>query len=715
LYVKLKKSKKEGISTFIAVLLMMVLAVAAGVVIYAYTMGYLGSFGPPRQPGTLQVQSIAQDVNGVHIYAKNIGKSTVVLDTNSKAYVDGQLVNGAPYTISPIPTTVNEGETREFLIQGFTQEDVGKTKEVKIVFNDGGFTATSVKITQDVVSGGATTYSVVYVLGTGGSTMNPTGTQTYAPGSSIAISATPDGTHTFSQWQATGSITFDSATSASTNAHINGAGTITATFSTSGTQYTVTFVMGVGGASISPTPGGHTYGDGSVVPITATAATGFHFTTWSSDTGSITFDSATSASTNAHIGAAGTITATFAADIPQYSVTFVLGTGGDSMTPTAGAHIYDSGSSVAITATPATNYHFDSWSSDTGSITFDNAASASTNAHIGAAGTITANFALDTYTLVVLVSPTAAQTAGCYVTQNPVGPAYPVGTSVTLTPVTATGYTFVSWSGDAVVGGIVTIDTDPSVTATFTANPVAAFTSTPTGLVVAFNGSTSSDPDGTIASYAWTFGDSATGTGVAPPHTYASAGSYTVRLTVTDNQGATNYIEHTVTVSNPPQTIILRPSGTGTTNNLNNNDGYYPYDPQSANWGYVDDTTLDNDSTYVYRDGSLNYDLYAMQNHGSETDTITSITVHIVSRISGGTGTATEYIRINSNNYNNPTAHTLSNTYTDYSYTWANNPNTGTAWTWAQIDALECGVGLYHYNSGNARCTQVWVVVTYQP
>jgi len=55
---------------------------------------------------------------------------------------------------------------------------------------------------------------------------------------------------------------------------------------------------------------------------------------------------------------------------------------------------------------------------------------------------------------------------------------------------------------------------------------------------VSFDGSGSSDPDGTVASYAWNFGDGNTGTGVSPTHTYAAAGTYTVSLTVTDNQGA---------------------------------------------------------------------------------------------------------------------------------------------------------------------------------
>ncbi|HAK60264.1 MAG TPA: hypothetical protein DCO77_07750 [Nitrospiraceae bacterium] len=56
---------------------------------------------------------------------------------------------------------------------------------------------------------------------------------------------------------------------------------------------------------------------------------------------------------------------------------------------------------------------------------------------------------------------------------------------------------------------------------------------------IQFDGSGSSDVDGTIASYMWNFGDGNTGTGVNPAHTYTATGAYTVTLTVTDNDGAT--------------------------------------------------------------------------------------------------------------------------------------------------------------------------------
>lgn len=89
--------------------------------------------------------------------------------------------------------------------------------------------------------------------------------------------------------------------------------------------------------------------------------------------------------------------------------------------------------------------------------------------------------------------------------------------------------------------------------------PTAAFTTDVTEgsapLEIRFDASTSSDPDGTITSYAWAFGDGATGSGRTATHTYADAGSYTPQLTVTDDRGATH--THTgapITVNSPPGT-----------------------------------------------------------------------------------------------------------------------------------------------------------------
>lgn len=81
--------------------------------------------------------------------------------------------------------------------------------------------------------------------------------------------------------------------------------------------------------------------------------------------------------------------------------------------------------------------------------------------------------------------------------------------------------------------------------------PTAAFTYSCTGLSCSFNGSGSSDADGSIVSYAWSFGDGATGSGVTASRTYSTGGTYSVVLTVQDDDGATGSASASVTVTAP--------------------------------------------------------------------------------------------------------------------------------------------------------------------
>ncbi|MFI9816777.1 S8 family serine peptidase [Saccharothrix variisporea] len=86
--------------------------------------------------------------------------------------------------------------------------------------------------------------------------------------------------------------------------------------------------------------------------------------------------------------------------------------------------------------------------------------------------------------------------------------------------------------------------------------PTAAFTAScsVSSLSCSFDANGSTDPDGTITSYAWDFGDSATATGKTTTHTYGRAAYYSVRLTVTDNQGKTNSTRRLVKAGDLPPT-----------------------------------------------------------------------------------------------------------------------------------------------------------------
>ena len=70
-------------------------------------------------------------------------------------------------------------------------------------------------------------------------------------------------------------------------------------------------------------------------------------------------------------------------------------------------------------------------------------------------------------------------------------------------------------------------------------SPTASFTSPAAfvGLPAAFSGAGSTDPDGSVAAWNWSFGDGATASGVSATHTYGFAGTYSASLSVTDNEG----------------------------------------------------------------------------------------------------------------------------------------------------------------------------------
>jgi len=110
-------------------------------------------------------------------------------------------------------------------------------------------------------------------------------------------------------------------------------------------------------------------------------------------------------------------------------------------------------------------------------------------------------------------------------------------------------YTVTMTATDTVTGTMqpvshnVVVNDVPSASFSASPNPATA------AAAVSFNGVASSDPDGSIASYAWDFGDGASASGATPSHAYAAPGAYTVKLTVTDVAGETSSVSHQVEVS----------------------------------------------------------------------------------------------------------------------------------------------------------------------
>jgi len=159
--------------------------------------------------------------------------------------------------------------------------------------------------------------------------------------------------------------------------------------------------------------------------------------------------------------------------------------------------------------------------------------------------------------------------------------------------------------------------------------PTADFTYTTTDLTVDFT-DTSTDPDGTIVSWSWDFGDGNTSTLQHPSHTYAAAGTYTVTLIVTDNDDATDSVSKDVTVSvNTPPTADF----TYTINCLTVTFTDTSTDPDgtivSWSWDFGDGntSTLQNPTHTYAVDGSYTVTLTVTDNDGASDSVSKTVTV----------------------------------------------------------------------------------------
>lgn len=109
------------------------------------------------------------------------------------------------------------------------------------------------------------------------------------------------------------------------------------------------------------------------------------------------------------------------------------------------------------------------------------------------------------------------------------------------------------------------------------------------GTAVSFSAVGSSDPAGLSLSYAWTFGDATSGTGVSPTHTYSAAGTYTVVLTVTNSAGVSATASTTATIAAASQPPVANAGGpyTGTAGTAITFNGSGSSDPRGETLTYI--------------------------------------------------------------------------------------------------------------------------------
>ena len=272
-------------------------------------------------------------------------------------------------------------------------------------------------------------------------------------------------------------------------------------------DYTVT-------TSSSPSGGGTTSGDGttncgSSVTVTATPALCYSFVNWTENGTNVS----TSASYTFTADGNRALVANFA--LTTYSITTSSSPSGGGST--SGGGTKNCGSSVTVTATPASCYTFVNWT--------EGATVASTSASYtftaNANRTLVANFALTTYSITTSSSPSGGGSTSGGGTKN-------CGSSVTVTATTNSGYNFVNWTE----GGT---QVSASASYTFSASANRTLVANFSAITCTYTISTSSSPSG---------GGSSSGGG-----TVSCASSVTVTATPASCYSFVNWTEGATVVS----------------------------------------------------------------------------------------------------------------------------------------------------------------------
>jgi PKD repeat protein len=239
------------------------------------------------------------------------------------------------------------------------------------------------------------------------------------------------------------------------------------------------------------------------------------------------------------------------------------------------------------------------------------------------------------------------------------------------------------------------------------ASPTAAFTVACNQLDCTFtNGSTD---DGSITTYAWEFGDGGTSSVKDPQHTFGQAGSFSVKLTVTDNAGQTGTVTNAVTVPNTPPTANFTASCTDLACTFTNTSG--DSDPGSSLTAYTwnfDDPNSGSANTAATKD----------VNHTFSAAGTFTVALQVTDN-SGATGTVSKDVTVTAAQAGGPTAaFTVTCSAADCTVTDQStdaSPGTVTGWHWDFGDGATADVKAppaHHYTVTQAQQFTITLTVT---
>ncbi|MCX7956892.1 MAG: InlB B-repeat-containing protein [Endomicrobia bacterium] len=470
-------------------------------------------------------------------------------------------------TVVTVVATANSG----YVFSGWSGDLSGSQNPATVVMNTNKTIIANFTPTGNV--SGYTLTVNISPLGAGSVSINPS-SATYTAGTQVTLTATANSGYTFSSWS--GDV---SSTTSSITIIMDSNKTITANFTQSSQQqnYTLTVnVVPTGAGVVYFNPSGGVYTAGTQVTLTATANSGYTFSSWSGDVSSTTSSIIVTMNSNKTITANFTQTGVGGTTYTLLVSIDPSGAGTVNLNPSGG--VYTAGTQVTLTAVPNSGYQFDGWSGNLTGTT--NPATITMNSN----KVVTANFSQQqqqTYTLTVSINPTG----GGSVVLNPAGGTYVAGTQVTLTATASSGYVFSGWSGDltgTTNPATITMNSNKVVTASFSEQQQTTYTLTtnvsPTGA-----GSVTLNPSGGVY----------------------TAGT-TVVLTATANSGY-QFLNWTgdVTGTSNPTTIVINSNKTVTANFEQIGQDTARYNFEASVQGWVHQTYTDSQAiTAVARDTS---------------------------------------------------------------------------------------------------------------